>query len=215
MHQIVNAEEWKEARAKLLEEEKAATRLLSDLAAKRRQLPMVEIENPNNFQFGNADGSKKSFFDLFEDRRQLILYDFMLNDRDKDGCVGCSFIMDHVPNLVHLHSRDTTFAAVASASVEKISAYKERMGWEFPFYSSKDTFVHLDQRQEKISWKPANEFFGIAVFLREGQNVFHAYSATERGVEPILSTYAFLDMTPLGRQEVGNGITQFRLHDQY
>lgn len=199
----------------MLEEEKAATQLLSDLAAKRRQLPMVKIETPDDFRFTDSDGSKKSLLDLFGDYRQLILYHFMLSDQDKEGCVGCSFVIDHVSHLAHLQSRDVTFAAVAPASIEKITAFKERMGWKCPFYSSKDTFVNVDQRKEEVTWGPANGLFGIAVFLRQGQDVFHAYSTTDRGVEVMLSTYALLDMTPLGRQEVGNGISKFRLHDQY
>ena len=89
------------------------------------------------------------------------------------------------------------------------------MEWKFPFYSSKDTFVDADQRKEELTWKPADGFFGIAVFLRNDHEVFHAYSTTKRGVEVMLSTYAMLDMTPLGRQEVGNDIEEFRLHDKY
>lgn len=199
----------------MLEDEKAATRALSDLAAKRRELPMVKVERPTSFQFTGPDGDKKTLLELFEDRRQLILYDFMLEDKDKEGCVGCSFVMDHIPNLGHLHSRDTTFVAVASASIEKVTAFKERMGWGFPFYSSKDTFTGARVSKEEVTWNPGDGFFGIAVFLREGSDVFHTYSTTHRGVEVLLSTYAMLDMTPLGRQEVGNGMNKFRHHDKY
>lgn len=213
--QIVTAEEWKASRAQLLEEEKAATRLLSDLAAKRRQLPMVKVENPNDIVFAGPGGDDKSLLELFENRRQLILYDFMLNDEDKEPCVGCSFVMDHVPLLSHLGSRDTAFVAAAPASIDQISALKERMEWKFPFYSSKDTYARAEARKQELTWRPTNPPFGIAVFLRQDQDVFHTYSTTLRGVEIMLSTYALLDMTPLGRQEVGNGIGQFRLHDQY
>jgi predicted dithiol-disulfide oxidoreductase (DUF899 family) len=200
----------------LLAEEKAATKMMSDLAAKRRQLPMVKVENPDKIDFTVSDGSKKSLLDLFGDRRQLILYDFLLHDEDEAGCVGCSFIMDHIPHLGHLQSRETAFVAVAGASIEKINAVKERMQWKFPFYSTKDTFVDLEKRKEELSWKPASqEFFGIAVFSREGQEVFHTYSTSMRGVDVILSTYALLDMTPLGRQEEGNGMGNFKHHDKY
>lgn len=213
--QIVTPAEWKIARGELLKEEKAATHLLSDIAAKRRNLPMAKVENPSRFHFTALDGVQKTLLDLFENRRQLILYHFMLADKDKEGCVGCSLCMDHIPNLAHLHSRDTSFVAVATASVDKIAAFKERMGWEFPFFSSKDTFSEADKNQEDITWKPGNGYFGMAVFLRDGTDVFHTYSATDRGVESVLSTYALLDMTALGRQESGNGMNKFRLHDLY
>ena len=167
------------------------------------------------FHFTALDGVQETLLGLFENRRQLILYHFMLADNDKEGCVGCSLCMDHISNLAHLHSRDTTFVAVATASVERIAAFKERMGWSFPFYSSKDTFAVVDKNLDDVTWKPGNGVFGIAVFLRDGNDVFHTYSATDRGVESILSTYALLDMTSLGRQESGNGMNKFRLHDLY
>jgi predicted dithiol-disulfide oxidoreductase (DUF899 family) len=174
---------------------------------------MVRIDNAPSFKFGSTAGDL-SLLDLFAGRKQLILYHFMLFPDDKEGCVGCSFFADHIPDLRHLESRDTSFLCVAPAPVEKIEAYKKRMGWEFPFYSSKETFEFVKDRKD-VTWLPGNGYFGISVFLREGDEVFHTYSTTDRGVEIFLVTYHLLDMTPLGRQEVGNGMAKFRLHDQY
>ncbi|KAK9242395.1 hypothetical protein V1506DRAFT_524595 [Lipomyces tetrasporus] len=211
---IVSPAEWQKARAELLKQEKTATHLLADISTSRRALPMVRIDDPARFKFDTLDG-EKSLVDLFDGRRQLILYHFMLKPDDKEGCVGCSFLMDHIPNLGHLWSRDTSFVAVAQAPIQKVEAFKQRMGWTFPFYSSGKTFEAVDAAGEEVTWKPGNGYFGISVFLREGDEVFHTYSTTDRGVEILLSTYGLLDMTPLGRQEVGNGIGMFRLHDQY
>ncbi|KAJ8097719.1 hypothetical protein POJ06DRAFT_240248 [Lipomyces tetrasporus] len=211
---IVSPAEWQKARAELLKQEKTATHLLADISTSRRDLPVVRIDDPARFKFDTLDG-EKSLVDLFDGRRQLILYHFMLKPDDKEGCVGCSFLMDHIPNLGHLWSRDTSFVAVAQAPIQKVEAFKQRMGWTFPFYSSGKTFEAVDAAGEEVTWKPGNGYFGISVFLREGDEVFHTYSTTDRGVEILLSTYGLLDMTPLGRQEVGNGISMFRLHDQY
>lgn len=174
---------------------------------------MVKVEG--DFIFTASDGTKKSLLELFEGRRQLIMYDFMLFEQDKEGCVGCSFCMDHIPPLAHLHSRDTTFVAVAPAAIEKINAFKARMGWEFPFYSLKASPGATGQCSEQAFWRPHEPPFGLSVFIRQGTEIFHTYSTTMRGVEPVLATYALLDLTPLGRQEEGNGIGKFRLHDQY
>lgn len=213
--EAVSPDAFRAARADLLKEEKEATRLLSSITSKRRALPAVKVENPSRFIFTAADGSKVALPDLFEGRKQLIIYHFMLYDKDKEGCVGCSLCMDHIPPLGHLNSRDTTFAAVAPAEIDKVNAFKGRMDWNFPFYSSKETFAEVDKAGEEVTWKPGNGYFGIAVFLKEGDDIFHTYSSTDRGMEILLSTYHLLDMTPLGRQEVGNEMGKFRLHDQY
>ncbi|KAF8335565.1 hypothetical protein F5887DRAFT_609029 [Amanita rubescens] len=214
---VVSAEDWKKASATLLKEEKAATRLLASIAASRRELPMVKIENPTRFKFDTPEG-EKILSDLFDGRNQLIIYHFMLGPEDKQGCVGCSFCMDHIPDLRHLHSRDTTFVAVATAPLEKATAFKERMEWKFPLYSSAKTvqaWKEAEAAGEVVTWKPGNGYFGLCVFLKDGNDVYHTYSTTDRGLEIVLSTYRLLDMTPLGRQEEGNGMGKFRLHDQY
>jgi predicted dithiol-disulfide oxidoreductase (DUF899 family) len=175
---------------------------------------MVRIDQAERFKFATPDG-EISLVDLFEGRKQLILYHFMLTATDKEGCVGCSFLMDHIPDLRHMWSRDTSFVAVAPAPVVQIEAFKERMGWKFPFYSSGDTFKAVDEAGEEVTWKPRDGYFGISVFLKDGNSIYHTYSTTDRGTDIFLSTYALLDMTPLGRQEIGNGMGNFRLHDQY
>ena len=217
--QVVSAEEWQQASAALLKQEKDATRLLSTIATSRRELPMVKVENPSRFKFDTPDKGEKSLPDLFDGRKQLILYHFMLGPEDKEGCVGCSFCMDHVPDLRHLESRDTSFVAVATTTIDKIVAFKERMDWKFPFYSSAKTvktWAEAEKAGETITWKQGNGYFGLSAFIKEGDEVFHTYATTDRGLEIILSTYHLLDMTHLGRQEGGtNGMLKFRLHDQY
>ena len=216
--QVVSLAEWRSARADLLKKEKKVTQELSSIAKQRQGLPIVKVEHSSRFTFENSDNQTLNLLDLFEGRRQLIIYHFMLSDTDAEGCVGCSFLMDHIPHnqaLDHLHSRDTTFIAVAPASVSKVAAYRARMGWTFPFLSSRNTFREADKLGEEVTWKPGNGYFGFACFLRDGDEVFHTYSTTDRGTESILSTYALLDMTSLGRQEIGNGMGNFKLHDLY
>lgn len=174
---------------------------------------MVHIVNAPRYKFGSATGDL-TLPDLFAGRKQLIIYHFMLGVEDKEGCTGCSFFADHVPDLRHLWSRDTSFACVAPAPIEKIAGFKARMQWEFPFYSSLKTFEAVEEG-EVVTWKPGNGYFGISVFLKEGDEVFHTFSTTDRGVEIFLATYHLLDMTPLGRQEGGNRKMDFKLHDQY
>lgn len=183
----------------------------------RRELPMVRIHDPTRFQFDTPDGVK-SLLDLFDGRKQLILYHFMLAPGETKVCVGCSFCMDHIADLRHLLSRDTSFAAVATAPLSEITAYRDRMGWKFPFYSSARThkaWAKAEAQGETITWKPGNGYFGLCSFFREGDEVFHTYETSSRGLEIILSTYHLLDMTPLGRQEAGNGMNNFRRHDEY
>ncbi|PLB44585.1 DUF899-domain-containing protein [Aspergillus steynii IBT 23096] len=211
------AEEYQLARAELLTKEKALTHDLQTLASLRRALPRVHIPSPRRFKFDTPSG-EKTLPDLFAGRKQLILYHFMLSPGSHDGCVGCSFCMDHIADVRHLRSRETSFVAVATAPVDEIKAYKERMGWEFPFYSCEKTcraWREAEEQGETVTWKPGNGFFGLAVFVKEGGEVYHTYETTDRGMEILLSTYHLLDMTPLGRQEVGNGMGGFRRHDEY
>ena len=161
---------------------------------------MVKIENPMRFKFDTPEG-EKSLFDLFDGRNQLIIYHFMLGPEDEQGCVGCSF---YIPDVCHLHSRDTTFVAVATAPLEKATAFKERMEWKFPLYSSAKTveaWKEAEAAGEVITWKPGNGYLGLCTFLRDGNDMYHTYSTTDHGLEMILSTYRLLDMTYLGCQE--------------
>ncbi|KAF7594410.1 hypothetical protein BBP40_009230 [Aspergillus hancockii] len=214
---IVTPAEWQIARNHLLVQEKEATGVLQELAATRRSLPIVPVHNPTRFKFDTPEG-EKTLPDLFAGRKQLIMYHFMLGPHDEKGCIGCTFCMDHIPDLRHLESRNTSFVAVATAPLEKITEYKKLTGWQFPFYSSAKTHRAWEEAEasgEVVTWRPGNGYFGLCVFVKEGDEVFHSYSTTDRGMEILLGTYHLLDMTPLGRQEVGNGMNDFRRTYEY
>ena len=220
---IASREEWRRARVALLEEEKAMTRARDALNTKRRELPMVRIEK--DYVFEGPDG-KATLIDLFEDRRQLIVQHFMFDPSWDDGCPSCSAGADEISQglLDHLHKRDTTFAAVSRAPIEKIEDYKARKGWTFPWYSSfgsdfnYDFHVTLDKsvapieynfrgwdelQAQGMEWmgESSSEQPGHSVFLRVDDEVFHTYSMYARAAESLGGSYYFLDLTPLGRQE--------------
>ncbi len=195
---IVWPAEWRAARENLLVKEKAATRARDALAGERRRLPMVRIEK--DYVFEGPDG-KANLLDLFEGRRQLIIYHFMfapvVEGWPEAGCPGCSFFVDQIGHLTHLHARDTSFALVSRAPLANIQRYQKRMGWTVPWYSSSGNDFNVDFGVTR----DANETFGLSVFLRDGDNVYRTYFTSERGVEALGSTWTFLDLTPLGRQE--------------
>jgi predicted dithiol-disulfide oxidoreductase (DUF899 family) len=195
---IVSPSEWRAAHQKLLAKEKAATRARDALAAERRRLPMVRIDKDYRFE---GPGGKVGLLDLFEGRRQLILYHFMfapgVDGWPEAGCDGCSFFVDQIGNLAHLHARDTSFVLVSRAPLANIQAYKQRMGWTVPWFSSFGSDFNVDFGLTS----EAGETFGLSVFLREGDSVYRTYFTTLRGVEALGSTWTFLDLTPLGRQE--------------
>lgn len=216
-NKVVSPAEWQEARKPILAREKEATHAMDAIAKERQNLPMVKVNDPSRFKFTTPDG-EKSLTDLFAGRKQLILYHFMLYPKDKDGCGGCSLTMDHIPHgdcLKHLESRNTTFVAVAPTSLDHINEYKERMGWKFPFFSSENLFTAADEAKEEITWKPDNGLFGFCCFIKEGDEIYHTYSTSDRGVEIIMATYQLLDMTAMGRQEKGNQMNNFKLHYKY
>src|ERR671914_2699011 len=142
---VVSAEEWQAAHEELLAKEKAATRARDALAAERRRQPMVEIEK--DYTFDGPTG-KASLLDLFDGRRQLIIYHFMfapgVDGWPEAGCPGCSFFVDQIGHLSHLHARDTSFALVSRAPLANIQVYKERMGWTIPWYSSAGSDFNAD-----------------------------------------------------------------------
>ena len=195
---IVSQAEWQAARDKLLVKEKAMTRALDALAAERRRLPMARIEK--DYVFDGPSG-KAQFLDLFEGRRQLILYHFMfapdVEGWPAAGCSGCSFFTDQIGDLAHLHARDTSFVLVSRAPLANIQAYKERMGWTVPWFSSFFSDFNVDFGVTTKS----GETFGLSVFLRQDDGVFRTYFTSGRGVEALGSTWTFLDLTPFGRQE--------------
>ncbi|MDP9260039.1 MAG: DUF899 domain-containing protein [Actinomycetota bacterium] len=215
---VVSAAEWQADRDRLLVKEKAATRALDELAAERRKLPMVRIDK--SYAFEGPDG-QLTLLDLFEGRRQLIVYHFMLAPGSDHVCEGCSLFTDNVGELAHLHARDTSFTLVSRAPFSELVPLKRRMGWTVPWVSSfgsdfNDDFgVTIDGR----------ETFGLSVFLRDGESVFRTYFTNGRGVEALGSTWTFLDLTPFGRQEnweqTPAGRPQsapyewWRLHDEY
>jgi predicted dithiol-disulfide oxidoreductase (DUF899 family) len=199
---IVSASEWQVAREKLLAKEKEATRSRDSLAAERRRLPMVQIDK--DYVLEGPDG-KASLLDLFEGRRQLIVYHFMFGPSQDAGCDGCSMVVDNIGHLAHLHARDTSFALVSRAPVATIEPYKKRMGWTVPWYSSVDSDFNVDFGVSPESPRPTEyqdgESFGLSVFFRDGDSVYRTYFTAGRGVEGLGSNWTFLDLTPLGRQE--------------
>jgi predicted dithiol-disulfide oxidoreductase (DUF899 family) len=216
--QVVSPEEWQAAHEKLLAKEKEATRARDALAAERRRLPMVQFDK--DYVFEGPDG-EVSLIDLFEGRRQLIVYHFMFQPGASGwpdaGCDGCSMVVDNVGHLAHLHARDTSFALVSQAPIEKIAAYRKRMGWTIPWVSLAGNDFNADCG--------VTTGFGLSVFIRDGDNVFRTYFTTGRGVEALGSNWTFLDLTPLGRQEdwedspegrpQGPRYEWWRRHDEY
>ena len=199
---IVSEQEWQAARDELLVKEKEATRTQDALAAERRRLPMVEIDE--DYVFEGPDG-KASLLDLFEERRQLILYHFMFGPNQDEGCNGCSMVVDQIPHLAHLHARDTSFAVVSRAPIDRIEPFRERMGWTVPWYSSFDSDFNVDlgvsPEIPRVGEYQDGETFGLSVFLHDGDRVFRTYFTRGRGVETLGTVWTLLDVTPLGRQE--------------
>jgi predicted dithiol-disulfide oxidoreductase (DUF899 family) len=219
---VVSPAEWEAARQALLAKEKEATRARDALAAERRRLPMVRIDT--DYVFEGPEG-KAALLDLFEGRRQLILYHFMfapdVHGWPTAGCDGCSMFVDQVGHLAHFHARDTSFVLVSRAPLENIEPFKERMGWRIPWYSSAGS----DFNRDFGVTTDRGETFGLSVFLRDGDDVYRTYFTNRRGVEALGSVWTFLDLTPFGRQETWEdspeGYPQsapyqwWRLHDEY
>jgi predicted dithiol-disulfide oxidoreductase (DUF899 family) len=198
LSQAVSPAEWQAARDELLVKEKEVTRARDALAAERRRLPMVRIDK--DYVFEGSDGTA-SLLDLFDGRRQLILYHFMfalgVEGWPTAGCPGCSMFVDQIGHVAHLHARDTTFVLVSLAPLASIQSYKGRMGWTLPWLSSSGSDFNADFGLSRDD----GETFGLSVFLRDGDDVYRTYFVDERGVEALGSVWTFLDLTPLGRQE--------------
>ena len=192
---VVSAEEWKNAREDLLVKEKELTRARDALAAERRQMPRMAVTGEYRFE---GPAGPVSLEDLFAGRRQLIVYRFFFDPDVKGfpekGCPGCSFVADQVAHLAHLNARDTTLVFVSRAPQEDIVRLKQRMGWEeIPWYSLTDDFdADFD----------VDEWHGTNAFLREGGEIFRTYFVDKRGDEQMGSTWNYLDITALGRQEI-------------
>lgn len=229
--EVVSREEWLAARRELLAKEKELTRARDRVNADRRRLPMVRVDKPYTFEGPNGT---VSLLDLFEGRPQLVMHHFMwLFDLDADGaeqprdagCPSCSSAADGIGRLRQLHVRNTTLVAVTRAPYATLAAFRERMGWTFPWYSSAgsdfnyDFHTTVDDRvapvrifdrteaelaEAGMPWSESmrGDWPGISAFLRVEDEVFHTYSTFGRGIEEFHNGYPYLDLTALGRQEV-------------
>jgi predicted dithiol-disulfide oxidoreductase (DUF899 family) len=214
---VVTRLEWLEARKRLLDLEKQATRERDALNARRRRLPMVRIDQ--EYVFDGPDG-RMSLTDLFGDSRQLIVQHVMYGPEWDAACPGCTAGIDEISDglLAHLRSRDTAFVLVSRAPLHKLEKYGSARGWTIPWYSSYgndfnyDFQATLDRDRQQLSYnyreepglledQDSTEMPGLSCFLRDGGQVFHTYSTWARGTDILGSAYSLLDLTALGRQE--------------
>jgi predicted dithiol-disulfide oxidoreductase (DUF899 family) len=190
---VVSAQEWESARQQLLVKEKELTRARDALAASRRRMPWLAVEGEYAF---DGPGGKTSLLDLFHGRRQLIVYRAFFEPGvkgwPKHACIGCSLGADQVANLAHLNARDTTLVYASRAPQADIERVKARMGWQMPWYTITDDFD---------ADFGVDEWHGTNAFIRDGDSVFRTYFIDNRGDEALGSTWAYLDITALGRQE--------------
>ncbi|CAN7213925.1 DUF899 domain-containing protein [Neorhizobium sp. LjRoot104] len=227
---VVSREEWLEARRRLLALEKEETRLRDKVRAERLAMPWVKVDK--DYAFDTPKG-RKSLADLFDGRSQLIVYHFMLGPDWDAGCPGCSFLSDHIDGaLPHLNHHDVTFIAVARAPLDKIEAYRKRMGWKFPWVSSFGSDFNFDYHvsfsKEDLAGETVyynfrevppseahDELPGLSAFYRnEAGEVFHTYSSYARGGEELIGTLMILDRAPLGRNE-DSTMNFVKRHDEY
>lgn len=213
-HAVVSHAEWLAARVALLEREKAFSRERDELARRRRELPWERVEKP--YTFDTPNGSR-TLADLFDGRRQLVVYHFMFAPGADAGCKHCSFWAEGFDALAaHLPHRDTSFVAISRAPLASLEAYKRRMGWRFPWVSAGDGDFNYDLG---VSFHPEEQRAGTSVYNyqageqpsdREGVSVFykgedgaiyHTYSTYARGIDLLNATYNVLDLTPKGRDE--------------
>jgi predicted dithiol-disulfide oxidoreductase (DUF899 family) len=190
---IVSAQEWEAARQQLLSKEKQVTRARDALAAERRRMPWVRVEKQYGFIGPNG---KASLLDLFEGRRQLLVYRAFFEPGVKGwpdrACTGCSFLADQVADLAHLNARDTTLVFASRAPQERIQRLKADMGWKMPWYTVTDSFD---------ADFGVDEWHGTNAFIRSGDEIFRTYFINNRGDEQMGNTWNCLDLTALGRQE--------------
>jgi predicted dithiol-disulfide oxidoreductase (DUF899 family) len=223
---IVGHDEWLEARKQLLAKEKEFTRARDELTRQRQALPWEPVEN--DYVFDGPNGNE-ALTDLFDGRSQLIVYHFMFAPEDDVGCKSCSFWADNFnPNVIHLNARDVSFAAVSRAPLDKLEAYRERMGWNFHWVSSGATDFNFDYG---ASFKPEQQGEdvynygtlapriadreGLSIFAHEDGSIFHTYSAYARGIDLVNTAYNYLDLVPRGRDEGDQGQAWVRRHNEY
>jgi len=232
----VSREEWLAARRDLLAREKEATRATDTVAAARRQLPAVEVTK--EYVFTGPEG-QVNLAGLFGQHRQLITYHFMWRHAESgfpgedQGCPTCSFLVDGIGDLSHLHACGTTLVLVSRAPYPSIERFRTRMGWQVPWYSSDgsdfnyDFHVSFDEDKAPMEYnylskadlerampwiQPGADAPGVSVFVRDADRVFHSYSAYTRGLDSLLGNYRWLELTPLGRQR---HVAEFAYHDAY
>ncbi|WP_428429719.1 DUF899 domain-containing protein [Pararhizobium sp.] len=227
---VVSRQEWLEARRVLLATEKEETKLRDKIRADRQNMPWVKVDKTYTF---DTPAGKKTLAELFDGRSQLMIYHFMFGPDWEAGCPGCSFLSDHIDGtLAHLNNHDVTYVTVSRAPLDKIQAYKTRMGWKFPWVSSVSSDFNFDYhvsftKEElesgkvfynfrEISSDDANdELPGMSAFIRdENGNVYHTYSDYARGGEEILTTLMILDRAPKGRNETST-LSFVKRHDEY
>ena len=242
-HKVATRDEWLVARGALLSREKEHTRMGDELARQRRELPWVRVEK--DYRFETGEGSKV-LADLFEGRSQLLVYHFMFGPSYEAGCPTCSSSADAVNGIVpHLNARDVTMVYVSRAPLDKLLAYKRRMGWSFPWVSSADSDFNFDfeesrtEAQTREGIKPMieagmppvvdhlasasgtdvvgylSEGPGFSAFVHDEGAVYHAYSTTARGLEFLMGYYPILDRAPKGRDEADSPQLWLRRHDEY
>lgn len=241
-HKIASRDEWLAARAALLDREKEHTRMGDELARQRRKLPWLPVEK--RYTLTTADGPK-TLAELFDGRSQLLIYHFMFGPSYEAGCPVNSSIADAFDSLIpHLNARDVTLIAVSGAPIEKLLAYRDRMGWSFGWASSYESDLNadlgfsssLEQTRQAIQpildqlppvalrnaadagtdiYGYLTELFGFSVFTLEDGTVFQTYSTTGRGVEFLMPYYGFLDRAPRGRDEDQGWQLWIRRHDEY
>ena len=229
---IVNRTEWLKARGALLLKEKENTRQRDELARQRRELPWVKVDK--NYVFDAPQG-KVALADLFGTHSQLLIYHFMFGPVWAEGCPSCSFVSDHMnASTPHLAARDVSLVMVSRAPLPKITAFKQRMGWHFPWVSSHensfnhDFHVHFTPQEQaagavnynyKMQQFPSEEAPGVSAFYKDPRTgeVFHTYSTFGRGLDAIVSAYVLLDMAPKGRDEsqLPFAMQWVRHHDRY
>ena len=227
---VVTSDQWLARREALLARERALMQLHDEVARERRALPWQRLAR--DYVFDTADGPRR-LADLFEGRRQLLVQHFMLAPGADAGCVGCSFMADHVdPMRAHLAQRDVAFVAVSRAPLPEIERFRARMGWRFPWVSAHGSafnhdfgvsFTPAQRATGEVPYNYAMRPFphadapGVSVFAKDDAGeVFHTYSTFGRGVEVMMGTYALLDLVPRGRGEAaGQGMAWLRHHDRY
>ncbi|MCK5273919.1 MAG: DUF899 domain-containing protein [Alphaproteobacteria bacterium] len=230
-HKIVSRDEWIAARKEHLVREKEFTKARDALSAQRRELPWVRVDK--DYLFEGPNGSE-TLSDLSDGRGQLIVYHFMYGPDWEEGCPSCSYLSDHFDGAItHLKQRDVTLVAASRAPLEKLEAYKKRMGWRFTWVSSLGSDFNFDYHASfgaddlakgevyynyRNTTFPSSEAPGLSVFRKdENGAIFHTYSAYARGLDMLIGAYNFLDLVPKGRDEADLPFTMgwVRRHDRY